>query len=195
MNRRSESQLRLGVQAPVTLHDRPGGWRRGPWLVRCHEENSRPTSPDYGTSLEGCAYHVDKQGIPRSAGLPIVRESPPGHVVCRSIGHATGTTLALSCSARPVTARTAQGMARVRSGQAPAWPLIADRRRHRGSAVTGGQRPFPKGTQSALTVEGCRRTISGPSPDPSLTAALNLPRSRPSWDLTLFARARRGRCW
>jgi hypothetical protein len=28
---------------------------------------------------------------------------------------------------RPVTARTVQGMARARSGQAPAWPLVADR--------------------------------------------------------------------
>ena len=27
----------------------------------------------------------------------------------------------------PVTARTVQGMARVRSGQAPAWPLVSDR--------------------------------------------------------------------
>jgi hypothetical protein len=42
-----------------------------------------------------------------------------------------------------VTACTVQGMARIRSGQAPAWPLVTDRRRRRGSAVKGGQRPFP----------------------------------------------------
>jgi len=35
----------------------------------------------------------------------------------------------------PVTARTLQGMARVRSGQAPAWPLSSDRSARRGSRV------------------------------------------------------------
>jgi len=45
-----------------------------------------------------------------------------------------------------VTARTVQGMARVRSEQAPAWPLITDRRRRRGFEVKGGQRPFPWGS-------------------------------------------------
>ena len=35
----------------------------------------------------------------------------------------------------PVTARTLQGMARVRSGQAPARPLVADRSVRRGSGV------------------------------------------------------------
>jgi hypothetical protein len=35
----------------------------------------------------------------------------------------------------PVTARTLQGMARVRSGQAPAWPLVSDRSVRRGSRV------------------------------------------------------------
>ena len=34
-----------------------------------------------------------------------------------------------------VTARTVQGMARVRSGQAPAWPLVSDRSVRRGSRV------------------------------------------------------------
>ena len=34
-----------------------------------------------------------------------------------------------------VTARTLQGMARVRSGQAPAWPLVSDRSVRRGSGV------------------------------------------------------------
>ena len=36
---------------------------------------------------------------------------------------------------RPVTARTVQGMARVRSGQALAWPLVSDRSVRRGSSV------------------------------------------------------------
>jgi hypothetical protein len=34
-----------------------------------------------------------------------------------------------------VTARTVRGMARVRSGQAPAWPLRSDRSVRRGSGV------------------------------------------------------------
>jgi hypothetical protein len=42
------------------------------------------------------------------------------------------------------------GVARVRPGQAPRLPLIADRRRHRGSAVKGGRRAFPEETRSAL---------------------------------------------
>ena len=34
-----------------------------------------------------------------------------------------------------MTARTLLGMARVRSGQAPAWPLVSDRSVRRGSRV------------------------------------------------------------
>jgi hypothetical protein len=67
-----------------------------------------------------------------------------------------------------VTARALQGMARVRSGQAPAWPLSSDRRRHRGSAVNGGRRPFPEETRSAIDGGGVpphtKRAISGPEP-------------------------------
>jgi hypothetical protein len=36
-----------------------------------------------------------------------------------------------------VTACTLQGMARIRSGQAPAWPLVSDRRGCRGSDAQG----------------------------------------------------------
>jgi hypothetical protein len=73
-----------------------------------------------------------------------------------------------------VSARTLQGMARVRSGQAPAWPLASDRRRYRGSAVKGGRRSFPEETRSALDGGGYRRTLSGPSSDSSLTRTLHL---------------------
>ena len=37
-------------------------------------------------------------------------------------------------------ARTVQGMARVRSGQAPAWPLVAARRGAEAPALKGGSR-------------------------------------------------------
>jgi hypothetical protein len=71
----------------------------------------------------------------------------------------------------PVTDCTVQGMACARSGQAPVWPLITDRRRHRGSAVKGGRWPFPEEREAPLTVEGCRGTLSGPSPVPSAARA------------------------
>jgi hypothetical protein len=45
----------------------------------------------------------------------------------------SGVVAVLGCCI--VTARTLQGMARVRSGQAPAWPLVSDRSVRRGSRV------------------------------------------------------------
>ena len=75
----------------------------------------------------------------------------------------------------PVTARTVQGMARARSGQAPAWPLSSDRSARRGSRV---KRDFActftrlaspvlvvLRSRSRLRLEGRARTLSGPSPD------------------------------
>jgi len=74
-----------------------------------------------------------------------------------------------------VTARTVQGMARVRSGQAAAWPLASDRSGRRGSGVkrdfacTFTRRFSPvlvaRRSQSRLMLEGRARTLSGPSPD------------------------------
>ena len=72
------------------------------------------------------------------------------------------------------TTRTLQGMARVRSGQAPAWPLVSDRSARRGSGVkrdfacTFTRRFSPAlvalRSQSRLMLEGRVRTLSGPSP-------------------------------
>lgn len=72
-------------------------------------------------------------------------------------------------------ARTVQGMARVRPGQAPAWPLSADRSVRRGSKI---KRDFActfirhnspvfvvLRIQSRLRLEGRTRTLSAPSPD------------------------------
>ena len=77
-----------------------------------------------------------------------------------------------SCS-KPT--RTLQGMARVRSGQAPAWPLVSVRSVRRGSRVKRDfactlARAFPPAlvvlrAQSRLGLEGRARTLSGPSPD------------------------------
>jgi hypothetical protein len=75
------------------------------------------------------------------------------------------TTVPGNCA---VTARSLQGMVRVRSGQAPAWPLVSGRRGCRGSAVKGGRRSFPEETRSALDGGGVppdtERTIPGPWP-------------------------------
>ncbi len=80
-----------------------------------------------------------------------------------------------------VIARTVQGMARVRSGQAPAWPLVSDRSAGRGSGVkrdvacTFTRRFSPvlvaRRSQSRLMLVGRARTLSGPSPDLSRATA------------------------
>ncbi len=78
-----------------------------------------------------------------------------------------------------VTARTSQGMVRVRPGQAPAWPLVSDRsvrRELQGQActLTGTVSPVLVAlrAQSRLGLEGRTRTLSGPSPD--LTSSVSV---------------------
>ena len=83
-----------------------------------------------------------------------------------------------------VTARTLQGMARVRSGQALAWPLVSDRSVRSGSGVKRDfactlAGVFPPvlvalRAQSRLGLEVRTRTLSGPSPD--LTFRVKSPR-------------------
>ena len=67
-----------------------------------------------------------------------------------------------------MAACTVQGMVRVRSGLAPAWPLFSGRRWHRGSAVNGGRRSFPEETRSAIDGGGVQphteRAIPGSEP-------------------------------
>ena len=70
--------------------------------------------------------------------------------------------------------RTVQGMARVRSGQASAWPLSSDQSARRGSRVKRDftctfTRHFSPvlvalRSQSRLRLEGRTRTLGGPSP-------------------------------
>ena len=79
----------------------------------------------------------------------------------------------------PATACTVQGMARVRSGQAPAWPLVSDRSVRRGSGVKRDfactlTRHFPPvfvvlRSQSCLRLEGRARTAQRaiPGSEPS----------------------------
>jgi hypothetical protein len=95
----------------------------------------------------------------------------------------SGVVAVLGCCI--VTARTLQGMARVRSGQAPAWPLSSDRSVRRGSGVKRDfactfTRHFSPvvvvlRSRSRLRLEGRTRTLSGPSPALGLTTALHLP--------------------
>src|SRR5208282_370668 len=96
--------------------------------------------------------------------------------------------------------RTLQGMARVRSGQAPAWPLVSDRSVRRGSRV---KRDFActftwhfspvlvvLRSQSRLRLEGRTRILSGPSPDLSPARALpGCPRAGlPRWVINVHGR-------
>jgi hypothetical protein len=75
------------------------------------------------------------------------RSRPEAHAPCGLTGMTTASTrlgLVPACASpvrrwSPVTARTVQGMARVWSGQAPAWLLVSDRSVRRGSGV---QRDF-----------------------------------------------------
>ena len=102
-------------------------------------------------------------------------------VVCRSIGHVSGTITApeaadpmlriylvyLRAAAAgicPVTPRTVQGMAPY-PGQARCLALGFWPECFRRLNVKGGQRPFPKETRSALDIEGKHVTIQRPSPD------------------------------
>ena len=74
-----------------------------------------------------------------------------------------------------VTARSLQGMARVRSGQAPAWPLVLTGvsavvsrvKRDFACTLTGSFQTVLVDLrgQSRLGLEGRTRTLSGPSPD------------------------------
>jgi hypothetical protein len=74
-----------------------------------------------------------------------------------------------------VTARTVQGMARARSGQAPAWPLVADRVSAVLSTIKHDFAYVHQAFSPVLVVllrqsclmwrEGRTRTLSGPSPD------------------------------
>jgi hypothetical protein len=76
-----------------------------------------------------------------------------------------------------MTTRTVQGMVRIRSGQAPAWPLSSRRSVRRGSRVKRDfactfTRQFSPvlvvlRSRSRLRLEGRTRTLSGPSPDMS----------------------------
>jgi len=80
-----------------------------------------------------------------------------------------------------VIARTLQGMARVRSGQAAAWPSVSGRSVRRGSGVkrdfactfTKQLSPLLVALRSQLRLrlEGRTRILSGPSPDLTFPAS------------------------
>lgn len=78
----------------------------------------------------------------RRSGLPVQMIRPERG--CMQLSCVCGWDWLVPLLSAPVTASTLQGMASVRSGQAPAWLLVPDRRRHRGSAVKCGRRSFPE---------------------------------------------------
>ena len=87
-----------------------------------------------------------------------------------------------------MTARTLQGMARVRSGQAPAWPLVSDRSVRSGLRGQARLRVYVHQAllpvlvalrfQSRLMLEGRTRTLRGA-----------IPGSEPGQDLTAVTHA------
>jgi hypothetical protein len=126
----------------------PDGFQEHPWFV-CH-----------------CRFCLAFQysGVARQA-----RSSR----VYPALGLATVPSTRRPSGGKPT--RTLQGMARVRSGQAPAWPLSSGRSVRRGSRVKRDfactlAGAFPPvlvvlREQSRLGLEGRTRTLSGPSPD------------------------------
>ncbi len=84
-----------------------------------------------------------------------------------------------------VTARTLQGMARARSGQAPAWPVVSDpecpqRLQCQASLCVYVDQALylcasSRGFQWRLMLEERTRTLRGPSPDPGLTRLCTVP--------------------
>ena len=116
--------------------------------------------------------HGSGGGRPHFSNLPTIPAwirsliSPVAHIIPRIFR-------IMDISA--VTARTVQGMARVRSGQAPAWPLVSDRSVRSGLQGQARLRVYVDqclstctgclAAQSRLRLEGRTRTLSGPSPD------------------------------
>ena len=109
------------------------------------------------------------------------------HQVSQQLGHAVLITafpdqlLLLSpllSAAAGVITEACRGWVRVRSGQAPAWPLTSDRRQSRGSGVKGGRRSFPEETRSALDGGGepphAQRAIPGFEPYQDSASDLSL---------------------
>jgi hypothetical protein len=133
-------------------------------------------------------FHV-RTGWPAASRINLVVPARmPFKQVTRPCGArvlAAATELYLFPGDYSMTARTVKGMARVRSGQAVAWPLVSDRSARRGSRVkrdfacTVTRHLLPVRvvlrSQSCLRLEGRARTLSGPSPDLSPARAPALP--------------------
>jgi hypothetical protein len=75
-------------------------------------------------------------------GSRVVPGAAAGHQEPERLAHACSPPMPAArvlgrvpAQIRPVTTCTVQGMARVRSGQAPAWPLSSDRSVRRDSGV------------------------------------------------------------
>src|SRR5215471_9914083 len=94
----------------------------------------------------------------------------------------------------PVSARTLQGVACARSGQALAWPLVSGRRGCSGSDAQGwvpkiiSAKRFRNDLRVPLTVEGHPRTLSGPSPDRS-SAWTSLQPAPSAWESVPYGSA------
>ena len=155
-----------------------------PALSAWESDRSRPIrpaeQPTSGTvssrecplmTLVNCTLIARRPSVFQAGHIPSWRGSCERYALSPVAAACRWSLLLLSTRRRPPISkptRTLQGMARVESGQAPAWPSGSDRRRHRGSAVNDGRRPFPAETRSALDGGGVpphpQRAIPGTSP-------------------------------
>ena len=103
----------------------------GRFPVRCSRQSGFPRSCSSGW-LPGTASSRIRRPPLRSSEF--VRSACPDSIAHSPLGqdHSAYIPDHGNC---PVTARTLQGMARVRSGQALAWPLVPDRSVRRGSRI------------------------------------------------------------
>ena len=164
-------------------HQRAAAAGRHPHPARSPPAGPRPGDPDH-RRLQAARRNPIRGTHPPASSLTRqqhgnARTKRPW----RSSGSASATPKTTGSSDDLVmTTRAVQGMARVRSGQAPAWPLSSDRSVRRGSRVKRDfactfARHFPPvlvalRSQSRLRLEGRTRTLSGPSPEIGMARAL-----------------------
>jgi hypothetical protein len=155
------------------------------WRARWELEPPAFRSVDSRVAVRPCS----DQSVTSGASLSAVRPRSENRDFVRPRGSQRGSHFlgawhldALVLVVSFVTGCTVKGMARVRSGQAPAWPLVSGRVP---AEVSGSKHDFActltrhlnplfvaLRSQSCLLLEGRARTLSGPSPDASRTWTL-----------------------
>ena len=125
--------------AAVTLIIGVGSGLSSAMKVACHG-SGLTVIPHRRSSTDLLIRRSEQAVQDRPCAGPIFQSCPHGTGVVQRLGSSRGGRGIDPGYLFPpgncaVTARTVQGMARVRSGQAPAWPLSSDRSVRRGSRV------------------------------------------------------------